>query len=330
MKTIFLNPGDSFQDALDEAAKSKCKSRIILCDGEYAGAKKARLFYDSPFPLEIIGSGAKNCSLKGENCEAFHKDTENRAILTFGEKCTRVFLSNFEIENAHVKTKDDYALGNQAEALCWHNQTGFLKCEKMRFKSRQDTIHVKGFSFFSECEILGDVDFIWGYCDTAFFENCKITTIRDNRGGNRPAFVLQSRAKNARPGFVFSCCDFFAEERADGGEIFIGRSAGTGAKDSVDRWDSIALLDCTLDENYSKELWTDENGTRSVFPQKGTANCGWREWKTRFVQKDGSIFPLDASKQEKHGQSLSKDETDFLLRTVSQILLEKEKSVSEE
>ncbi len=289
------------------------KIHIILKDGLHSGLEHERIFYDLPNPLLIENESgdALSCFLKSENCEAFHKDTENRAVITFGMNCTDVTLRGFTIENTHVKTLDDAHLGNQAEAICFHNQKGFLYCENMRFISRQDTIHVKGFSHFKNCYVAGDVDFIWGYNDTSIFDNCHIHTIKDNRGSDRPAYVLQSRSLNSRPGFLFINCRFTADDRGKNAKIYVGRSQGTGKADSVDRWDSIALINCTVSKEYDESLWTDEDGTRAVYPVKGSALCGWREYKTKIELKDGTFTEYDASKQEKHGYSMT--DSDLLL-----------------
>ncbi len=281
--------------------------RVILSDGTHKGAFRERIFYNLPNPLviESENADAEKCVLSGENCEAFRKDTENRAIITFGNDCTKVTLMNFTIENLHVKTSDDASLGNQAEAICFDCKKGFLYCENMIFKSRQDTIHVKGFSHFKNCFVSGDVDFIWGYCDTAIFDNCKIHTIADNRGSDRPAYVLQSRALNGRPGFVFINCAFTADNRGENAKIYIGRSQGTGKKDSVDRWDSIALISCTISDLYDTALWTDENGSRAVYPEKGSALVGWREYGTKIVDSSGNIRPYNPEMQERHGYSMN-------------------------
>lgn len=291
---------------------------IALSDGEHKGVFQDRIFYDLPNPLTIESESgdSKKCILNGENCEAFHKDTENRAIITFGENCTRVTLKNFTIENLHIKTCDDVSLGNQAEAICFHSKKGFLYCEGMSFKSRQDTIHVKGFSHFKNCFVCGDVDFIWGYCDTSIFDNCTIHTIKDNRGDNRDAYVLQSRALNSRPGFVFINCDFTAENRGENAKIYIGRSQGTGKKDSVDRWDSIALINCTISESYDKALWTDENGIRAVYPEKGSALVGWREFNTKFKTQNGELQNYDSALQEKHGYSMNQNDLMMLQKEI--------------
>lgn len=299
---------------------------ITLSDGEHKGLFHERIFYDLPNPLiiESKSGNSENCALRSENCEAFHKDTENRAVITFGEHCTHITLKNFTIENTHLKTLDDASLGNQAEAICFHSQTGKLFCENMRFISRQDTIHVKGFSYFKNCYVTGDVDFIWGYCDTSVFENCTLHTRADNRGNDRPAYVLQSRAMNSKPGFVFINCCFTAETRGKNAKIYIGRSQGTGKPASPDRWDSIALINCTISELYDSSLWTDENGTRAVFPEKGSMMFGWREYGTKILEKDGTILPYDTSLQEKHGYTMTEEEAEKLVSHTKSALFSRE------
>jgi len=320
--TFNLSTNDSlakiFAQISDSSASSNEEIHILLEDGEHKGLEHERLFYDLPNPLVIESKSGnpENCALRSENCEAFHKDTENRAVLTLGENCTSVTLKNFTIENTHVKTCDDASLGNQAEAICFHCPNGKLYCEGMRFLSRQDTIHVKGISHFKNCYVAGDVDFIWGYCDTSVFEKCTLHTIADNRGNDRPAYVLQSRALNGKPGFVFIDCDFTAEDRGKNAQIFIGRSQGTGKPTSVDRWDSIALVNCRISDLYDKALWTDEDGKRAVYPEMGSAMVGWRQFGTKILNANGTLTEYDPSWQEKHGYTMTEEESKKLLSLI--------------
>ncbi|MBQ4378208.1 MAG: hypothetical protein II821_03305 [Treponema sp.] len=322
MLEFYLTQNESLAEVFSKITPSQEEIHIILEDGEHSGLFHERLFYNLPNPL-LIESKSQNpekCLLSSENCEAFHKDTENRAVLTFGENCTSVTLRNFTIENTHIKTCDDASLGNQAEAICFHCQTGKLFCENMRFISRQDTIHVKGISYFENCFVSGDVDFIWGYCDTSVFKNCTIHTIKDNRGNDRPAYVLQSRALNGKPGFVFINCDFTAENRGENAQIYIGRSQGTGKPDSIDRWDSIALINCRISELYDAALWTDENGSRAVYPEKGSMLTGWRQFATKIVKSSGEIAAYDENNQEKHGYTMSEEEAEALQKSLDPLL----------
>lgn len=290
---------------------------LVLAAGSYQGVISYNL--SNPLIMESAsGVKAEDCVISAENCEAFHKDTENRAVFVIGMAATEVTLRGFTIENTHVKTLEDANLGNQAEALCWHNSSGRLLCENMRFISRQDTIHVKGISHFKNCYVTGDVDYVWGYCDVSLFEDCLLHTRADNRGPDRPAYVLQSRALNGKPGFVFRNCTFTAEQRNKPSRIYMARSAGTGKPDSVDRWDSIALLNCIIDENYNPALWTDEDGSRAVFPEKGSALTGWREYGTKLLTSDGSVVAADVSMREKYGAVLDDSEAEELNTLLSQ------------
>ncbi|MCR5605416.1 MAG: hypothetical protein K6F69_01185 [Treponema sp.] len=267
---------------------------IVLEQGIY----EEILSYNLSNPLIMegkAGTKAEDCVVKAENCEAFHKDTENRAVFVIGMNATKVTLRNFTIINTHEKTLPDANLGNQAEALCFHNYKGTLFAEGMRFSSHQDTIHVKGFSYFKDCYVEGDIDYIWGYCDLSLFDHCIIHTLQDNRGDDLVSYVLQSRAINGKKGFVFKDCSFTGVPRKTAG-MYIGRSAGTGKYDSVDRWDSIALINCTVDECYSPEFYTDEDGTRKVYPS-GKALVGWREYGTKTRKTDGTVEISDTSKR---------------------------------
>lgn len=322
--TYTVNSSDSLSEIFSQIEKSALPAseeiRILLSDGEHHGLEHERLFYNlaNPLLIEGLSGDSSKCALRSENCEAFHKDTENRAVLTFGENCTSVTLKNFTIENTHVKSCDDASLGNQAEAICFHCPAGKLYCEGMAFISRQDTIHVKGLSRFKNCYVTGDVDFIWGYCDTAVFEDCKIHTREDNRGMGRPAYVLQSRALNGKPGFVFINCEFTADDRGEGAQIFIGRSQGTGKPASVDRWDSIALIDCKISTEYDPALWTDEDGTRAVYPVKGSALTGWRQFGSQILHKNGTLSAYDEALQEKHGYTMSENEKNLLILRINE------------
>lgn len=289
-----------------EVAKNS-EIHIVLMPGEYREILSYNL--SNPLIMEARhGTDPEKCVVKAENCEAFHKDTENRALFVLGQNCTRVTLKGFTLENTHIKSQPSQSLSNQAEALCWHNQKGFLTCENMRFVSRQDTIHVKGKSLFLQCYITGDVDFIWGYPETCLLDNCWIHTREDNRSGEHDAYVLQSRAVNGTPGFIFNECTFTADKRPKGGKIYIGRSAGTGKADSEDRWDSIALIRCTVSEFYEDCFWTDEDGKRAVYPEKGSATVGWREFGTRKLLEDGRNVESDFSKRSPHGYVMTEEE----------------------
>ncbi len=292
---------------------------LHLAAGEY----REILRYDEPNSLFMNGpNGAQACSaacaVRAENCEAFRKDTENRALFTVGPKATFVSLKNFTLENTHVKTSPDEALGNQAEAFCFHNQNGVLVAENMQFMSRQDTIHVKGFSRFYRCYVTGDIDYVWGYNNLTLFEECTLHTRQDNRGEDLPAYVLQARTLAGKPGFVFLNCKFSVDPRPTS-PVYIARTSGTGSAASADRWDSVALINCTVDSGYDAAFWTDDGG-RAVYPERGTALTGWREYGTKIAYPDGSIKPADVRFRHKAGYVLSAVEYGLFYRDRERIV----------
>ncbi|MCM1322363.1 MAG: pectinesterase family protein [Bacteroides sp.] len=310
-----INDAQHAARAADSANAASCTApafesvSVVLSPGVYSEI----LRYNLPNALTVSGTdGARNdeCIIAAENCEAFAKDTENRALFTLGPNTTRVELRNFTLENTHVKTASDSSLCNQAEALCFHNYNGVLTAKNMRFISRQDTVHVKGISWFYNCYIAGDVDFLWGYCDTALFEKCEIFTRLDNRGAQRTGIVLQSRALAHKKGFVFLDCRFSADAERTGA-LYMARSSGTGSAESSERWDSIALIRCVISEKFADTLWQDIPGV-NVFPSPADALTGWREYGTKTELRDGSVHPLDGkAKAARHPASVQLTDEEY-------------------
>lgn len=85
-------------------------------------------------------------------------------------------------------------------------------CHNLRLKSYQDTLYLRSpdahstaRSCFLDCDIEGDVDFIFGQA-TAFFQHCTVRSL-----GSRAAHswvVAPSTCLYAKYGFVFDNCDF--------------------------------------------------------------------------------------------------------------------------
>ena len=202
--------------------------RILLAAGKYPGI----LSYNLPNPLILEGmAGTKpeDIVLLAENCEAFHKDTENRAVFVIGPNASEVTLRGFTIENTHLKSCDDASLGNQAEALCFHNQNGSLLCQNMRFISRQDTVHVKGFSRFEDCYITGDIDFIWGYCDTSVWVNCKIHK-RGQPSRNQTCLCCPEPRAKFKTGIYFCGLHFYGRQKTGRKRALDWKKSGNWSK----------------------------------------------------------------------------------------------------
>src|SRR5690606_5407754 len=94
--------------------------------------------------------------------------------------------------------------GGQAEVIYFNNDTGRLIVTDSSFISEQDTVQVKGYSWFYRSLIAGNVDFIWGNNRVALFEESEIRTLGDSRGNGSGGYILQARTVTAADkGFVF-------------------------------------------------------------------------------------------------------------------------------
>ncbi len=273
--------------ALDYAAGNKGLTQvsISIAPGTYRG----NLTWDDPRPLVLKGTSTENTNtiISFENYESLNSGTDNRAL--FLMKKGNVSIENLTIENIREKGGANSSASNQAETIYFNNDSGTLIVKNVRLISRQDTILVKGYSWFYNCYVTGDVDFIWGYPDTALFENCVINARTDDRGGVRPSYVLQARARPDKKGFVFLNCDFTADADRQG-EVYFARTGGAGSA-SRD-WDSIAIINSHVADNYTLAGWSDDG--KSVYPAKGSASTGWREYGN--VKADGRT-PVDVSQR---------------------------------
>ena len=123
----------------------------------------------------------------------------------------------------------------------------------MNFVSEQDTLLLKGFSWFYNSLIAGNVDFIWGYVNTALFENSEIRTIGDSKNGNPDedtagGYILQARVPDiSYKGFIFLNSSFTNGPGPIGNGVlddstYIARSGG-----SASYFDNITLINNRFD-----------------------------------------------------------------------------------
>lgn len=283
---------------------------IILEAGTYRESPRYNL--SNPMVIEFRGK-ATDCIVTAENCESFHKGIENRVIFGLGPNVTSITMKNFSIINSHNKSiTDGNTLPDSAEALFWNNTTGTLICEGMHIESRQNTLALKGVSEFINCSISGDIDFIYGDVDTAYFEKCRIFAREDNRGDYN-AFVIKTDVFANKKGFIFSECEFSGDKRKRG-NIFLCRTMGRGSATSLKGWDSVALVNCTVADFYNDELLWDDDMSLNVYP-RGNARSGFREYKTKVFDKDGNLTEADTCRRNIKAYSLTEDDYNELYAT---------------
>lgn len=278
---------------------------IILEPGMYRESVRYNL--SNPVVIESFpGTKADECVLKADNCESYNSGINNRGVFVFGPNATKVTLKNFTIENTHVKTiEEGNALADSAEALVWGNTSGTLNCSGMVIAGRQNTLYLKGNSFFTECRISGDKDFIYGESELSYFEDCEIY-LREDTFGEKDACVVNSQSLAEKPGFVFKNCRFTGD-RKNKSSAFVLKTDGKGSAASTKDWDNLALIDCVLDDWYSPEIVWDDDMNLTIYP-RGNAKNGIREYGTRTADKNGKIVAADTARRSIMSYTLTEDD----------------------
>jgi pectin methylesterase-like acyl-CoA thioesterase len=159
---------------------------------------------------------------------------------------------------------------------------GRLVATNMQFSSEQDTLQLRGFSWFFSSLIEGNVDFIWGNNHVALFENSEIRTVGDSRStAASGGYVVQARTLAAADlGFVFLNSSLTQGAGPAGtlvapGATYLARSGGNPAV-----FDNVALINCRLDTHIAALGWAEAgvNGQPAPTPLTATATSGWREF----------------------------------------------------
>ncbi len=287
------------------AMEKSATVHIILESGIYKELVKYNL--SNPLIMEAApGVMAEDCVIQAENCEAFNKGIENRGVFVIGPNATKVTLKNITIENTHLKSnKEGLSSGDCAEAFVWNNTDGILYAQGLRIIGRQNTLFVKGYTWFEKCYVSGDVDYIYGNCNLSYFEDCSIHTREDNRG-DYAGFAVKSLAIKNQSGFVFNKCTFTADKRKKA-DLYVIRTAGKGSATMMMGWDSAAFINCKVSDLYSEEFEWDDDHTLTVYP-RATVKIGWREYNTIVVSKNGEETPADTFMRNVKAYTMNDDD----------------------
>ncbi|MCH5295438.1 MAG: hypothetical protein J1F14_06015 [Treponema sp.] len=292
---------------------------IILEAGQYR--ELVRFNMSSPLVMETApGVNPEDCVIIADNCESYNSGADNRSVCVFGPNCTSVTLRGFSVINGHKKNiHDGNTSPDSAEAFFWNNTSGTLFADNMRFEGRQNTLNLKGFTYFKNCYVTGDVDFIYGDVDTALFEDSSIYLREDNRGDFN-GYAVKSLALANRPGFLFSNCTFTGDKRKKS-EIYVARTLGRGSVLMPKFWDSIALINCTVGEEFNRELVWDDDMMLNIYP-RGNAKTGIREYRTLSLMHDGTTEDADTTYRNVKSYNMTED--DFYKHYVSRFLMLKD------
>lgn len=284
MATIHVNPGESLSEALRTA---KPHTKIILGEGVF----REKVEISIP-DIEIVGQGAEKTRIVfGDYAKKL--DEQGREYVTFrtytaAVLAPRVTLRELAVENDALSPE----IKGQEVALTVYADAFFA--ESCRFVSTQDTVfcgplppdlieRYDGFlkdelrsagsqkQIFKHCEILGNVDFIFG-CGDALFEDCEICSVHDIRGHGYTAAPAHS--ENQDIGFVFHRCRFTHGEGVADGSIFLARPWRDYGKCS--------FISCEYDGHIAAEgfdKWNDTERDKTArfaeYPEKPEGRVPW-------------------------------------------------------
>jgi pectin methylesterase-like acyl-CoA thioesterase len=213
-----------------------------------------------------------------------------RAIMLV-ESSDLLQLENVSFNNTTLRGS---GISAQAETLYFNSDAGRLVAKNAAFYSEQDTLNLKGWSWFHRSLVAGNVDFIWGGSRAALFEDSEIRSVGDTGSATGGGYVLQARVPAATDkGFVFLNSRLThgpgpgpLHGDVPAGATYLARSPG-----GTSSWDNIAFINCRMDRHVAPVGWAGlgVNGQPAPNPVQPNATSGWREYGTT----DLAGAPLD-------------------------------------
>lgn len=232
-----------------------------------------------------------NVTLRGESRDGVILQYRNSEKLNGGSDGRNVFLiANSDLvtlENLTLRNTTLIGEGAQAEALYFNSQ-GRLIAKQASFFSEQDTVQLKGYSWFYQTLIAGNVDYIWGNNRVALFEESEIRSIGRSSGINNGGIILQARTVNPEDkGFVFLNSELTRGAgptgvEFDDGTVWLARSGG-----SATYYDNIVFVNTKMDTHVRPAGWSDNPVANPAVP---SAISGWRQYNS--MNLDGSALDV--------------------------------------
>jgi pectinesterase len=135
-------------------------------------------------------------------------------------------------------------------------------------------------NYFSECEIHGSVDFIFG-AGKAIFDNCTLITVKDKRG--QSYVVAPAHSLKDDFGYLFYQCQFKKEFGVSEESIYLARPWRDYGK--------VVFAYCQYEEHISSlgfHDWSDVNRIRTARFEEYPRREGRVSWTHN---KEGSLLP---------------------------------------
>ena len=305
-KTITIKNGD-----YNEMLFLRNVNNLTLTGESRAGVVVHYDNYESYNPSTGGSKTAVQTTLTAEKDATRRSLGGGRAVLLV-ENADLLKLSNFTLKNTHVKQN---IFNNQAETIYYNSATlngSRFIATFMNFISAQDTVQTKGWAWYYQSYIAGDVDFIWGSPFAALFEQSELHTVFDPTGTTAGVYsggyLFQARAAYGYPGFVVLNGSLTADANVPAGSAYLGRSGGltvangycntvftTGSFGNPNLGcDNIAYIGNKIGPHIASVGWFTQPANSPVpDPVVPSASAGWRE--SGSMNLDGSA--ADVSKR---------------------------------
>jgi len=195
-------------------------------------------------------------------------------------------LDHLTVINRTVRAR---SFGGQAEALHFASDGGRLIARDTAFFSEQDTILVRGYSWFHRSLIAGNVDFIWGGNRAALFEDSEIRSVGDSAQPKGGGYIVQARTVDPTgAGFVFLNSRLTHGPGPAGNDVppastWLARPGPSGLGDKV------VYIHTRMDQHIAPAGWS---LPKTIAPG-AQPGAGWAE----YGSMDMSGQPLDLSQR---------------------------------
>lgn len=263
------------------------------------GTYREPLYLRNKNNLTLRGESRDGTVIQFTNNNVMNPGTSERALFLV-ESADMLVLEDLTIENTTLIGE-----GGQAETI-YFNSPYRLVAKNAAFISEQDTLLLKGYSWFYQSLVAGNVDYIWGTADVALFEDSEIRTLGRSDGGSG-GYILQARTADSVKGFVFLNSELTRGEGSAGHTVADDTYALARSGGSSTYYDNVVFVNTKMDDHIRPEGWH-TNPTPN--PATATATNGWREYNSM----DLSGTPIDTSSWVSYQLSEAEYEAEFCNR----------------
>ncbi len=266
----------TLQGALNYVMQNLTKSgpaTITVKNGTYPEL----LYLRNKDNLTITGESREGVVIQYQNSEGLNAGSAGRPVFLV-ELADLLTLENLTLKNTTIKTSS----GGQAETI-YFNSTGRLIAKNANFISEQDTLQLKGYSWFYRTLVAGNVDFIWGNNNVSLFEESEIRSLGDSSNASNGGYVVQARTLTAADkGFVFLNSNLTQGAGPVGHTIPAGATYLARSPGGTTTWDNVVFINSRMDTHINAAGWAvaGVNGQPAPNPVVSTTTAGWREFAT--------------------------------------------------